>query len=206
MRPHLFQRLRRLAAPSLGALALFALFAPRRAEAYEKQWHVGASLGYTALMGQNPTRHGLGGGLHLTYGLSDAFNLMVEADLSGHFARADVPAVKADETARPAQDGALFTRAGAGVGYVFDVLQWVPYIGLVAGAADVINLGPLCGATDQAPCHDLRLNLAVPFGLDYSINRSISIGVGGRYQLLISGQPLMHALGAFARVEYVWGY
>jgi hypothetical protein len=198
--------LRRLAAPLLGALAALALLAPARAEAYEKQWHVGASLGYVALMGDNPTRHGLGGGLHLTYGLSDAFNLMIETEATGHFGRAAVPAAKKSDTDIAEQNGAAFTRAGVGVGYVFDVLQWVPYVGFVAGAADIINLGPLCGGDGQSPCHDLRLDLAVPFGLDYSINRSFSVGLGGRYQMLISGQPLVHALGVFARAEYVWGY
>lgn len=204
--PHQAPHRRALAAPALAAAALLAFLTPARAEAYEKQWHVGMSFGYTALMGQNPTRHGMGGGLHLTYGLTDAFNLMAEAEASGHFGRAAVPAATKNDTALPEQNGAAFTRAGVGVGYVVDVLQWVPYVGLVVGAADIVNMGPLCGTTGQAPCHDLRLDLALPFGLDYSINRSFSVGVGGRYQMLISGQPLINALGVFARAEYVWGY
>ncbi|MFO0755525.1 MAG: hypothetical protein U0359_03490 [Byssovorax sp.] len=156
-------------------------------------------------MSDLPTRHGLGGGLHLTYGLTDAFNLMIEADVSGHFDRAAVT-TSAGKIESAAQDGALFTRGGVGVGYVFDVLQWVPYVGLVAGAADIIDLGAACGAGTSTPCHDLRFDLAVPFGLDYNLSRSFSIGAGGRYQMLISGQPLAHALGGFVRAEYVWGY
>jgi opacity protein-like surface antigen len=199
---------RRTAAALLsGALAAaLLLLAPSRAEAYEKQWHAGVSLGYVALMGPNPTRHGLGGGLHLTYGLTDAFNLMVEAEASGQFGRDAAPPPKKGEAAIAAQDKALLTRGGVGIGYVFDVLQWVPYVGLVPGVADIVNLGTMCGAKGQVPCHDLRFDLAVPFGLDYNVSRSLSVGVGGRYQMLISGQPLGHVLGVFARAEYVWGY
>ena len=47
-----------------------ALLCGGRAAAYEKQWHVGADLGYAALFG-GTTSHGFGGGLHLAYGVTD---------------------------------------------------------------------------------------------------------------------------------------
>jgi hypothetical protein len=90
----------------------------------------------------------------------------------------------------------LLASGAVGVGYVFDVLQWVPYVGALVGAADIITPS---GSS-------VRLNLQVPFGLDYSISRSVAVGVGGRYQMLIGGAGLEHGLTGLLRAEYVWGY
>ena len=199
--------------PALAAAALTAatLLAPSRSDAFERQWHAGASLGYTALMGDHATLHGVGGGLHLTYGLSDALNLMVEIDASNHFTRLGDPPVdaagKATGAAALQLPHTLLASGAVGVGYVFDVLQWVPYVGGLVGAADIINLGPDCGKTAAAPsCSSVRLSLEVPFGLDYSISRSFAVGIGGRYQMMIGGAALEHGLTGLLRAEYVWGY
>jgi hypothetical protein len=196
--------------PALAAaFAATALLAPSRSEAFEHQWHVGGSFGYAALMGAQQTRHGFGAGLHLTYGLTDALNLMAEVNVSGHLGR--VGEAPVDAKGKPTGPvvpvpGVLLASGAVGVGYVFDVLQWVPYVGALAGAADVIDRSGLCGAP-SAPCHSARLNLEVPFGLDYSISRSFAVGVGGRYQLLIGGSNgLEHGLTGLLRAEYVWGY
>lgn len=196
-----------LAAASFAALALLA---PSRSDAFERQWHVGGSFGYTALMGTLPTRHGLGGGLHLTYGLSDALNLMAEGNVSGHFSRVgEVPVDDKGTATGPAVPGpsGVLASGAVGVGYVFDVLQWVPYVGGLVGAADFIDTSGACGATPETPCHSPRLNLEVPFGLDYSVSRSFAVGFGGRYQMLIGGpNGLEHGLAGLLRAEYVWGY
>ena len=116
--------------PALAA-AFFAttLLASSRSEAFEHQWHVGGSFGYTALMGEQQTRHGLGGGLHLTYGLTDALNLMAEINASGHFSRLGEAPVDANgKPTGPAipVPGVVLASGAVGVGYVVDVLQWVP--------------------------------------------------------------------------------
>jgi hypothetical protein len=182
------------------AFAATTLLASSPSQAFERQWHAGASFGYTALMGSHATLHGLGGGLHLTYGLTDAFNLMAEVNVSNHFARlGDVPvddAGKPTGAAAPRLPRTLLASGAVGVGYVFDVLQWVPYVGAMVGAADI---GTPAG-------NSLRLNLQVPFGLDYSISRSFAVGVGGRYQMMIGGASLENALTGLLRAEYVWGY
>jgi hypothetical protein len=151
-------------------------------------------------MGSHATLHGLGGGLHLTYGLSDALNLMAEVNVSSHFARlGDVPVDDAGKpTGAPAVQlpRTLLASGAVGVGYVLDVLQWVPYVGAMVGAADI--------ATPAG--NSARLNLQVPFGLDYSISRSFAVGVGGRYQLMIGGAGLENGLTGLLRAEYVWGY
>jgi len=162
--------------------------APSRADAFERQWHAGASLGYVALIGRD-VFHGFGGGLNLTYGLTDAFNLMAEIDVTGH------PSASA-----------LFASGGVGVGYVVDILQWVPYVGLLVGAADIADLSGTCGAKDTPACQRFWFNLEAPFGLDYTVSRSFAIGVAGHYQLLFSGSTPVQGIGAFARVEYLWRY
>ncbi|MEP7124409.1 MAG: P44/Msp2 family outer membrane protein [Byssovorax sp.] len=188
--------------PALLALGLFAttLLAASPSQAFERQWHAGANLGYTALMGSHATLHGFGGGLHLTYGLTDAFNLMAEVNVSNHFARlGDLPvddSGKPTGAAAPQLPRTLLVSGAVGVGYVLDVLQWVPYVGALVGAADI--------ATPAGS--SARLSLQVPFGLDYSISRSFAVGVGGRYQMLIGGTSLEHTLTALLRAEYVWGY
>ncbi len=182
------------------ALAAPTLLASSRSEAFERQWHAGASFGYTALMGSHATLHGIGGGLHLTYGLSDALNLMAEVNVSNHFSRLGDTPVDADGKPTGAAavqlPSALLASGGVGVGYVFDVLQWVPYVGGLVGAADIVTPSG----------NNLRLSLQVPFGLDYSISRSFAVGVGGRYQMLIGGAGLEHVLTGLLRAEYVWGY
>lgn len=195
--------------PALAASVLAtALLASPRSEAFEHQWHFGGNLGYTALMGAQQTRHGLGGGLHLTYGLTDAVNLMADVNVSGHFGRlGEAPMDENGKATGPVVPvpGVVLVSGAVGVGYIVDVLQWVPYVGALAGVADVIDVSGTCGA-EGAPCNSLRLNLEVPFGLDYSISRSIAVGVGGRYQLLIGGPGVEHGLTGLLRAEYVWGW
>ncbi len=195
--------------PALAASVFAAaLLASPRSYAFEHQWHVGGDLGYTALMGAQQTRHGLGGGLHLTYGLTDAVNLMAELHVSSHFSRVgEAPVDDKGNATGPVVPvpSVVFTSGAVGVGYVVDVLQWVPYAGALVGVADLIDTSGTCGAAGS-PCHGVRLDLEIPFGLDYSISRSVAVGVGGRYQLLIGGPSIEHGLTALLRAEYVWGY
>jgi hypothetical protein len=179
-------RSRRIGAGFAAIVAFFAGLLPSRADAFERQWHAGASLGYMALLGTSPrTLHGVGGGVHLAYGLNDTFNLLGELNVAGF-----------------PSGHTLVTGGGVGASYIFDVLQWVPHIGAIVGAYDVIDTSGECNKY----CHSLRLNLEIPAGLDYTVTRSLAVGVAGRYQLLISGYSPAHVIGAFARVEILWGY
>lgn len=174
------------------ALLTFALpiaLAARPAGAFERQWHVGASAGYSPYINpQGVTLHGFGGGLHLTYGISDTINALVLADVTVH------PATTAD---RKPVDGLILAGGSVGLGYVFDILQFVPYIGAAAGgyyAIDPVAPGP-------------RLALTVPFGLDYQISRSFAVGVAGEYKLLfLDPAGTGQRFGAYLRAEYIWGF
>ncbi|MFT3776638.1 MAG: hypothetical protein QM820_65705 [Minicystis sp.] len=174
--------------PRLALLASAALtatlLAPSAASAYEHQWHAGASFGY--LGGWNGIGHGLGGGLDLGYGVRDWLDVVASADVSYH------PSSKV-----------VIPTFTAGVRFTFDVLQVVPHIGVLAGVADeAVTSG--CGA--GAPCNAARLDLAIPFGLDYQLSRSFTIGAVGRFQVLLLNGSASPMLGAFVRAQYVWGY
>lgn len=175
--------------PCALALGAAALLAPARAAAFEHQWHFGGSFGYAALFA--PTKdNGFGGGLHLAYGINDTFNLLADVDATAHpYAQWTV------------------VSGGFGAAYVVDVLQWVPWVGAEVGPAAIVSTDPKCGLATLEPCAAFRINLALPFGVDYQINRSFAVGVGGRFQVLLLGetQPWM-TLGVFARAEYTWGY
>src|SRR5689334_19462405 len=71
----------RFAALALPVFFALVALSPSRAEAYERQWHAGGGLGYALYMPGaglpvTGSLHGAGASLHLTYGISDTFNLM----------------------------------------------------------------------------------------------------------------------------------
>jgi hypothetical protein len=179
-----------------GALAGLAIsLACGEADAFERQWHAGIGLGY-AVVSAGGAQSGFGGGLHLTYGLTDAFNLMFEGDFTAH---------------SKSGEWILLPSASLGVGYVIDILRWVPYVGLMAGAYDVMSLADGCDASNPntgfpLPCHSARVGGSIPFGLDYQIDRSFAVGFAGRYHLLLGGPYPGSYLTLFGRAEYMWGF
>jgi len=191
------------------ALAALAglLLATSSASAFERQWRSGVSLGYAYFSNVgDEALHGFGGGLHLSYGLSDVWNASITADSSYH----------------PSGDALIFGGA-AGVSYIVDILQVVPHVGLLLGPYDVWRVGGVCGVSNAPPpppssppsslpspppppCHRFSFGASIPFGLDYTVSRSFAVGVGGRYQLLIASDGVAQMITAFARAELTWGY
>jgi hypothetical protein len=171
--------------------AVAAMLVPSGAAAYERQWHLGADLGY-ALQGDSSGLHnGLGGGVHLAYGLNDSFNAMVDVDATYH-----------------PKNKVVLGSATVGAGYVFDVLQWVPYIGLMVGGYDVFDTSGACGGATQPRCAATHFGAAIPLGVDYQLSRSVAIGGQAKYNFLFLGgaETPVQYLTIFARVEYIWGY
>lgn len=185
--------------------ALFSLLAPvvlvaatsSEASAYERQWQAGFSAGYTQLVNKGATAvptasyPGIGTSFSLTYGLSDAWNVIGHADFSIH----------------PGASPVAMYGGGLGVSYVIDIVRWVPWLGVTAGGYGVSALDP-CVATDAAPCNNGRLGLSLLGGLDYQLSRRFSIGGGGRYTVLLLGNQnaVDHAFSFMARFQYIWGY
>ena len=159
-------------------LACGAVASP--ALAFERQWHAGLDAGGAALDAGDRSL-GFGGGAHLGYGLDDAWNAMLEVDVTRH----------------PSQSMTIASGA-VGVAYTLDVLRWVPYLGVLGGG---YWLGD--GATSRtAPGVQLAL------GVDYQCTRHFALGAQLRLHQVFAAEPLGTTSYAttFARAEWTWGY
>jgi hypothetical protein len=159
--------------------AALVLLASRRAEAFERQWHAGIDAGFASLFGDHSSA-GFGGGAHLVYGLSDAFNAILDIDFTRH----------------PSADTSIWS-SGAGVAYTLDVARIVPYAGLmVAGYKLTGDLSKF------APGGQIVL------GIDYEIDRHWAAGLEIRMHTIFAADPVgTLAYGTtFLRFEYLWGF
>jgi hypothetical protein len=165
----------RLAIASLAAVVIVCFGG--RAYAFERQWHAGVDAGYASLSGHD-AKSGFGGGGHLAYGLSDAWNALLEADVTRH----------------PGASTTMWS-AGAGLAYTLDVTRAVPYAGLLVGAYAASGSNPV----RLAPGGQLAV------GLDYQLERSWAVGVQLRVHAILASSTLTYTT-TFLRAEYVWGF
>ena len=182
-----------------GTTAIFAALAStalaQSAGAVEREHHLGGDVGGSVLVIGNKSTPDVGGGVgaHWKYGLSDDLDLMAEGAWS---------LVAPGQTGGPRTPGtypAWVANADVGVGYVLDVLRWVPYVGVLAGGYALAG-----GTVDGAK---VLPGGAVALGLDYRFDRHLAGGVAVREHVLftqISTYPSF--MQAFARVEYTWGW
>jgi hypothetical protein len=176
---------------ALGVLVLASC--PRPACAFERQWHAGVDAGYASLFSQ-PSKSGFGGGAHLAYGLSDAFNALLEADVTRHFGGSlpDKPSAEdrsIDRRGRTVWSGAL------GLAYTLDVARVVPYAGALAGVYAIAGGDHVV----VAPGGQLAL------GLDYQLERNWALGAQFRMHALLNDGVQSYAT-VFLRAEYIWGF
>jgi hypothetical protein len=182
---------------ALGGAALAAtLFITGSSSAIERQHHVGVGAQLAMLVIDDKSTASVGGGLalHYTYGIDDTFNLMVEAT-SSSVAREQFQDTPETPRTRPAG----IDHAAFGVGYVIDILRWVPYVCLLGGTYRVYG-----GTLPE----DLYLpGLSFGVGLDYQLSRSIAVGAGVREHLMISKLSTYPTYTTiFLRAEYMWGW
>jgi hypothetical protein len=183
--------MRALAAAAV-VLASTALAVPARAVEHEQ--HLGVDLGGSLLVIGGKSTNDLGGTAmaHYTYGLSDAFDLMFEGAYS---------LVAVGQTAEGAKTPqtypAWIANANVGIGYVLDVLTWVPYAGILVGGYG------LAGGT----IHGLKAmpGVEIAVGLDYRLAPSFSVGVALRQHFLSETDTYPSFTQLLARFEYVWG-
>lgn len=168
------------------AVAAALAAAGARGEAQERTWHLGGSLGFSSLFG-GPTAAGLSGGVHAAYGINDLFNLVAVFDVSAHpYSRW------------------VIASGGVGATYLLDVSSWIPYAGAIAGPAGLISVNPTCGLSIAEPCRALRISLEIPFGIDHRLTPSLTLGAGGRFQVLLLGDVPWMTINVTAKVEYTW--
>jgi hypothetical protein len=178
----------RRAALAASAVAVAASAFAGNAAAVERESQIGLELGVPMLVvhgNKSTVASGTSAGLHYTYGLSDAFNLVANADSGVLFLGVPKPAT--------------LTHADLGLAYVLDVLQWVPW-----GAAEVGAYG-LTGSSVGGGT--VLPGAALSVGLDYRFNRSWAAGVVVREHLFFTNINLFPSLTeGFLRVGYTWGW
>lgn len=175
------------------ALVVASAMIARPLLAVEREHQLGVDLGGSMLVVSGKGTPDVGGtaGAHWTYGLSDAFNLMVEAEWS-------LLALRETEGAKLGTRPSWAANADIGVGYVFDVLRWVPYAGVLVGGYDLSG-GTIAG-------EKLLLGAAIAIGCDYRFGRTLVAGVALRQHMLTDTSTYPSFTQAFARVEYSWGW
>jgi hypothetical protein len=181
---------------ALGGLALLGtLLASSPASAIERQHHLGLSpaLGILQVDGKSTSSTGLGGALHYAYGLSDQWNLTVEASS----VVVALNQTRLPET--PRNRPAAVDNGAVGASYVIDILQWVPYIGLQGGVYRLAG-----GTLDEAL---ILPGLAISGGIDYQISRRFAAGIGARQHFMISKLDTYPSYTTvLLRFEIMWGY
>jgi hypothetical protein len=159
------------------------------AHAFEEQWHLGGGAGVASRVGE--LELGPAVGLHAAYGLSDVFDLRLE--LLGSV-QGVAPAGGTDPNAP--QLFANVVSAKLGLAYKIDVIQWIPYLGVTAGALNVSG--------DSTDLYGTSATLGLVGGLDYAVTRSLGIGVAGSADYTLRFATT-HG-GALLRAEYRFGW
>ena len=172
-----------------------ALAAAPNAAGVEREHQLGVDAGGSVLVVADKSKSdaGAGVGAHWSYGLSDAFNLMVVGDWS---------LVALGEKLRSASTPRTLptnvTNVDAGISYVFDVLRWVPWAGILVGGY-ALGGGTISGIK-------ILPGAAVAVGLDYRCSRTLAIGVSVRQHMLSEMATYPSFTQVFARLEYTWGW
>jgi hypothetical protein len=178
------------------ALFLAVLAVAPAANAIERQHHLGLAPDLAILKVQDKSTVSIGGGgtLHYAYGLTDQWNLAVEAG-SAVVAADQVQ----DQPSSPRNRPGTVDHASVGVGYVIDILRWVPYLTAQG------SLFRLAGGTlDDAL---FIPGVSVGLGLDYQLSRSWAVGIGGREHFLLSKlKEYPSYTTVLLRFEYLWGF
>jgi hypothetical protein len=171
------------------AVALSLVSGAAKAWAVEREHALSVGVGGSILDVSSKGSADVGGGAAVaySYGLSDALNFMAEASWS---------LVALKETARNAPE--MATTLNVGVGYVFDVVRWVPYAGLLVGSA-ALNGGGINGVKFVPEA-------ALALGFDYRFDRTWSAGIALRQYMFTDPGTYPSYSQAFARVEYIWGW
>jgi hypothetical protein len=157
----------------------FALSGP--AAAFEREWHVGGRIGAATLKGAPA---GLAVGAHGAYGLSDMFDAVVEVTASRH----------------GWSNGTDVFSATAGLAYKLDILEWIPYVGLLGGYYQY------AGTPGPHGEHGSRFGGAAAAGVDYLVTREFVLGVDLRAHASFEDGFSVPYYTGLVGAEYRWGW
>lgn len=161
------------------------------ANAQENRFELGLTGGYAGLSTVGLAADGFGATVLGSYAINDAINLRLEGSLH----QFGLPTLQSSITMLGGQLGAE---------YLVDVLDWIPYVGLVAGwNYSAVRYGTATG----------QLAVTLPFGLGYRLSPNWSVGAEGRYTLFFGGYSVLaetvltptSQLSAHARLAYTFG-
>ncbi len=153
--------------------------------AVEGQWQAGLGAGWSSASWRGANYGGLAGGAHASYGLTDAFNLMLELGGSSH----DVDARRPNLT---------LLHGVVGVAYTLDITRVVPYFGLLGGAYRASGV-------DLAKA-ETRFGLQGVLGADYYLSRTWALGAQLQYHFVTGNPTGAPDATVLARASYVWGW
>ncbi len=177
------------------------------ASAYERQYKLGAGLGYETL--KLAAAHDATGGspaleVDLSYGLTDMFNLFAEASAAtpsltreGYSVPAEKEGAPPTEIPAVTLDGRFTALSGhAGVAYTLDVIRWIPYAGVGLGATHLRHAGVA----------KTRASGVAAVGLDYAMTRDLQVGAAVRMVTAPGSSESWTSYQGFLRVGYTWGW
>jgi hypothetical protein len=176
--------------------ATAALLATSSAPAVERQHHLTLGPELAILKIDNKSTLDVGGGVAAAYayGLTDQWNLIAEG------AFAEVAANQGQDTpTSPKNRPDGVDRGTVGIGYVVDILRWVPTFSVLAGGYR-LHGGTLDGSL-ILPAASAGLSL------DYQLSRKFAIGVSGRQHFFFTKMSTYPSFTtAVLRFEWMWGY
>ncbi len=188
--------MRKRAWSAFGGAAAVALAVAPDAGAVEREHQLGADVGGAMLViaDKSTPDVGAGIGVHYSYGLSDAFNFIAD----GSFSLVAVGESNNGNTNTPKTRPATVTTIDAGIAYVLDVLQWVPWGGILVGGY-ALDGGTISGVK-------FLPGAAVAIGLDYRLSRDWAVGASVRQHAFTDLSTYPSYTQAFARIQYTWGW
>ncbi|MCC6216548.1 MAG: hypothetical protein IT376_16920 [Polyangiaceae bacterium] len=170
--------------------AALSIAASRRAMAFEDQLHLGAGAGTAGFVAAGQ-QAGTAAAAYLAYGWTDAFDLRFETLF------VDPPDPSGERGARTLHRILL-----GGLTYKVDVLEWIPYIGVLVGHYSF-------GAARPPDVGASGVGVALPAGLDWAPTRELGLGVQLGYHGSLAALPSFGAAPYFSaalRAEYRWGW
>lgn len=176
-RPLVFRPLHLLASSTF----VIGLSLTGNASAFERQWHLGGGAGVVTPSGPYALAPALGA--YASYGVSDVFDVKLQLTLSRAAAEPDLASFRYG--------------AHAALAYKIDVIQWIPYFGIRAGAVAVSD--------PVAPFEKLSPSVGGIAGVDYAMTRSLGFGLELSLDYLSAGAG-NELFGALITAEYHWGY